>query len=372
MAIGIDFFSDVSISVSPSGVPLGDFGTLAFLTTETGITRSTRAKSYGKISEVVGDWAVTTDVYKAALAFYSQTPTPKTFVVIYSSREVGHIETCTQALADAVDKGFKFVAVAVHKTLRDKLSGDGNKTTDIGTWCEANNTIFINTTNNVVAKATYTSSSPDVASLLKRMSLRFTMSIYSSDDDEYPCCSVFGRAATVNFEGVGTTITLNLKQMPTISQETLKTSELKNLRDRNCSAVISIGLHAAGLTNSRMANGSWLDTTHGLLWLENRIEVDMFNLLYRSNTKIPYSQVGINMAKSVLQKSLEAGVRNGFIAPGTISDGTYLPTGFSIGAITLADTNASDKSNRLYRGLSFKVNGAGALHEVSITGEFSE
>jgi hypothetical protein len=121
-----------------------------------------------------------------------------------------------------------------------------------------------------------------------------------------------------------------------------------------------------------MANGSWLDTTHGLLWLENRCEVDLFNLLYINNTKIPYTQAGINTVISTLDRSLQAAVRNGLAGPGYLPDGTFLPEGYVINAVSLGDTPTSDKSNRIYQGISFQMVGAGALHEVVVSGEYSE
>ena len=121
-----------------------------------------------------------------------------------------------------------------------------------------------------------------------------------------------------------------------------------------------------------MSSGSWLDTTHGLLWLENRCEVDMFNLLYVNNTKLPFTQVGINTSVAKLESSLEAAVRNGLAAPGYLPDGTFLPKGYIVNAVSLEDTPSSDKSNRVYSGLSFKMVGAGALHAIEISGEYSE
>jgi hypothetical protein len=121
-----------------------------------------------------------------------------------------------------------------------------------------------------------------------------------------------------------------------------------------------------------MASGSWLDTTHGLMWLEARCEADMFNLLYTTNTKIPFTQTGINICVSTLEQSLEAAVRNGLAAPGFLPDGTFLPKGYRVTAVALADTPAGDVSNRIYKGLSFVMAGAGALHEVEVAGSFSE
>jgi len=198
------------------------------------------------------------------------------------------------------------------------------------------------------------------------------MTTIAKNYKQYPSASVFGRAASVNFEGILTTITLNLKQMPTITAEDFTSGELAVLKSKNINAVVKIGKQATGFTDSRMANGSWLDSVHGLLWLENRIEVDMFNTLYTTATKVPYNQTGINILVNSLERSLAQAVRNGLVSEGFLPDGTYLSDGFVVEHTGLGDVSKADKADRQYRGLKFQCVGAGAIHGVSIDGTFSE
>lgn len=482
MAIDIQQFTSANISVSPTGVSGGNFGILGFLTNELGvIDPAERTRAYTNIAGVGGDWAIDSQVYKAATAFYSQTPSPRDFKVLMCFETAqaavltggGHDEfatlvsitngtlditidgtaialtsldfsgvssaddvasvidtaltggTCThngmqyqvksattgvtstisfatsgdtvdladklglaqyqgrlgqglapetpvQALANVVALGVEFIGLVTHKKYRDVVPAatDGSSTPEIADWAEANKKIFCNTTNVLVALDSQTKT--DIATILKDKTLRYSLTTFSKNSNEYPSASVFGRAASVNFEGIATTITLNLKLMPTITVEDLTPNEFAALRGKNASAVVRIGKTVNAYTDSRMAGGSWLDTTHGLLWLENRISTDMFNLLYQSTTKIPYTQAGLNLARAVLERSLEAAVRNGLAAPGYLPDLSYLDLGWSTSAVALADVPAGDKSNRIYRGLSFKMIGAGALHEVHVTGEFAE
>ena len=480
MAIEITEFADVSISVSPTGVGAGNFGILGFLTLASDaatnpITTAERGRAYKSLASVAGDWPADSEVYKAATAFYGQTPTPTDFTVLMSydiaqaatlvggthdllaeinlitsgdmtvtvngvedvitgidlsgaadldavatamttelsqgtvtygpygfiltSPTTGAASTMTVADGDVADalgfsfaaavsngvdaetpveslaaanvRGISYVAVVTHKSLRDVLSGDtGTTTLEIAQQCEASKKLFMNTSNSLsVLNSAVTT---DVASVLKNATLRYSLTTFSKIVSQYPSASVFGRAASVNFASVGSTITLNLKQMPGVSAENLTPSEFGVLRSKYASAVVQIGSSANAYTDSRMASGSWLDTTHGLMWLENRCETDMFNLLYSTNTKIPYTQTGIETVKATLERSLSAAVRNGLAGPGFLPDGTYLPNGYVVTAVSLEDTAASDKSNRLYQGLSFKMVGAGAMHEVVVSGEFNE
>ena len=490
MAIEISEFAKVSISVSPTGVATGNFGILGFLTTEVGAITSIseRARSYTSLASVASDWAASSEVYKAAVAFYSQTPSPKDFTVVVNFKEaqsasllgggsetpaelivsvdgtagdlvvttnIGQVtlaalnlsasaasytaiasaiqtllqadpngttmtcvhngvqfvittgvtgvastittaevsaaalslgltqstaktsagvdagETAVQALADMDSKGIEIVGLVTHKAFRDSAYVDdsGNSALDIARWCEAAQVIFCNTTNDLTTLAV---GNTNVAKVLQLNTLRYSLTTFSRDVNAYPSAGVFGRAASVNFKAVSSTITLNLKQISGVTAEDLSPSEFAALRSYNASAIVKIGSGVTAYTDSRMASGSWLDTTHGLLWLQNKIEVDMFNLLYVSNTKIPYTQAGINTTIAVLERSLASAVRNGFCAPGFLPDGTYLPEGYVVESVALADISTADKGNRIYAGLSFKMVGAGALHEVEVSGEFSE
>jgi len=280
-------------------------------------------------------------------------------------------ESPVDSLAVCIAEGHEFIGLVTHKSMRDQTGeATGNNTTDIGDWCEAAKKIFMNTTNDL--SSLNVAITTDVGSVLKAKTLRYSLTTFSRNPNEYPSASVFGRAASVNFEGISTTITLNLKQMPTITVEDLTPNEFSILRSKYISAIVKIGKTVNAYTDSRMASGSWLDTTHGLMWLENRIETDMFNLLYQSNTKIPYTQAGINLAIAKLENSLEAAVRNGLSGPGYLPDGTYLPNGYIVTSVPLGDIPTGDRSNRIYNGLGFKMIGAGALHEINISGEFSE
>jgi hypothetical protein len=490
MAIEITEFANVDISVSPSGVSAGNFGILGFLTDEEGVVNATeRGRAYTSLASVGADWATSSEVYKAASAFYSQTPTPKDFTVLVNlrtaqdayltgggtetaadlisdisgdsgdlvittntetitvsdldlslvsiadyadiaveianelnaaatsnsmtcvhngyqfvigtgvtgrtstisfaedseaARKLGLTqstakvsegsdggETAVQALAEVANKGIDYTALVTNKSYRDAAFEDdsGDSCKDIAINCEASKKIFCNTTNDLT---TLSVGNTNIASKLQALTLRFSLTTFSRDVALYPSAAVFGRAASVNFSAVNSTITLNLKQIAGVSAEDVTPAEFAALRSYNASAVVRIGGSANAYTNSRMASGSWLDTTHGILWLENRCETDLFNLLYVNNTKIPFTQEGINTTELTLEKSLKAAVRNGLAAPGFLPDGTFLPEGYRVNHVELVDVPVDDKGNRVLRNLSFDMVGAGALHECEVSGSFSE
>lgn len=476
MSIEIRDFTRFDIAVSPAGASSGDFGILGFLTTEDVLSPAIRSKAYTSLTEIGADFATSTEVYKAATAFYGQTPQPRDFVVLtqYTAAQPAQLvlpaldldavlaissgeltitvdgvekaltgldfssgstladvasvldtaltgakaavvtgsvvissdttgtgstmtfgtgadsealgaqqhqavllatglaaETPVAALAANVALGAEFVGLDIHKDLRDNVgSTDGERTLDIASWANASKKIFGNTSNNLgVLNPLITT---DTFSVTKNAALGYTLNTFSKNANLYPSSAVFGRAASVNFSGTNTTITVNLKQMAGVVAEDLSSAEFTALKDKNGSAVVQIGKDIVAYTNGKMANGSWLDSVHGRLWLENRCEVDMFNFIYTDPDKVPFTQEGLNQAEATLERSLLAAKRNGLIGSGYLSDGTYLPLGYRITAVPIADVPTSDKGNRLYAGLSFDVVGAGALHEVIGSGNFVE
>lgn len=488
MGIDVSEFVKVDIAISPTGLSSGNFGILGFLTNEEGvITPAERARAYTSLASVGDDWATTTEVYKAATAFYGQTPTPTDFtahmcfetgqvaslisanavtveeliagvtgagvfditidavnvsivdldftalatndeagvaleletaivaggatgatvvwngysyvvngvilgsasgIISYATGDAAELlgltvatakisqgidaETPLAALNELESLGIETVGLVTHKKYRDVVyaGGDGTSTRDIAEWAEASNRIFCNTSNDLGCLSSVITT--DIASVMQSLTLKNTLTTFSKDANAYPSASVFGRAASVNFSGIGTTITLNLKQMPGIVAEDLTPNELAVLRSKYCSVIVVIAGQINAYTDSRMASGTWLDTIHGVMWLQNRIETDIFNLLYTTNTKIPYTEVGIEALVTVLTGSLQQAVNNGLAAPGYLADGTYLSAGFAITRVPLEEVPPADTGNRIYKGLGFTIKGAGALHEVEVNGQFTE
>ncbi len=53
-----------------------------------------------------------------------------------------------------------------------------------------------------------------------------------------------------------------------------------------------------------MANGDFFDERHGLDWLQNYVQTNLYNLLYTSTTKVPQTETGITRLLSNVEKSL--------------------------------------------------------------------
>lgn len=234
-------------------------------------------------------------------------------------------------------------------------------------WCEARVKVFGNTSNDLDVLDSVTTN--DIASVLQTANYRRTMTTFSSYTNQYPSASILGRAFTVNFSQVNSTITLKFKQMPGITVEQLTQSQKAVLDSKSANALIVVGASDM-FAESFMANGVFFDEVHGVDWLTNAVETNVFGYLLTRTTKVPYTNKGIAALEQQVTKALDEAVRNGLIAPGETIDGEFLGTGYKITTIPAEDINQSDKEARHYPGLSFIVLGAGAIHSVQINGVF--
>ncbi len=277
-------------------------------------------------------------------------------------------ETITDSLNAIQNKDPEWYGLVFTKEVRDGIQINGEDAVQAAAdWCEARVKVFGNTTNDLDVLDSVTTN--DIASVLSDKNLRRTMTTYSSYPDQYPSASILGRAFTVNFNQPNSTITLKFKQMPTITVEKLTQSEKATLSAKNGNALIEIG-SSDMFAESFMASGVFFDEVHGVDWLQNAIETNVFGYLLTRTTKVPYTNKGVAAIEQQVINALDEAVRNGLIAAGETIDGRFLANGYETNVIPVEDINQSDKEARHYPGLSFTVLGAGAIHSVQINGTF--
>lgn len=277
-------------------------------------------------------------------------------------------ETITASLNAIQNIDSDWYGLLFTKEVRDGVQINGEDAVEAAAdWCEARVKVFGNTSNDLDVLDSVTTT--DIASVLAAKNLRRTMTTYSSFPDQYPSASILGRAFTVNFSQVNSTITLKFKQMPGITVEQLTQSQKSVLDSKFANALIEVGASDM-FAESFMASGVFFDEVHGVDWLQNAIETNVFGYLLTRTTKVPYTNKGVAALEQQVISALDEAVRNGLIAPGETVDGRFLPTGYETVVIPVEDINQSDKEARHYPGLSFTVLGAGAIHSVQINGIF--
>lgn len=276
-------------------------------------------------------------------------------------------ETVGDSLSALEEVDSSWYGFAFTKEVRDNVVINAeNSTEQAADWAEARTKVFFTTTNN---ELTYNSNSTtDISYILSQKSLSRTFIIFSSSPSEYPEASAAGRAFSVDFTAGNPSITLKFKQLPGVTVENLSLNQKNALDGKNCNALISVAGNIM-LAEGKMVGGRFFDEVHGLDWLQNAIQTNVFGALYTAR-KIPYTDVGVQILAQKVRDALAEGVTAGLLAPGTDSNGNVLPEGFSIATIPVAQINQSDKEARLYNGISFIALGAGAIHGVTVNGVF--
>lgn len=277
-------------------------------------------------------------------------------------------ETITASLNAIQNVSTDWYGFIFTKEVRDGVQINGeDAVVAAATWAEARTKVFGNTTNNPDASDSVTTN--DIGTVLKLAGYRRTITTFSSYPDQYPSASILGRAFTVNFNQPNSTITLKFKQLPGITVENITQGEKAVLDSKNINCLISVGASVM-FAESKMASGVFFDEVHGLDWLENAIQTNVFGYLLTRTTKVPYTDKGVASLEQQTIKALDEAVRNGLAAPGTTIDGEFLPKGYITIVTPVSEVNQSDKEARFYGGLSFVILGAGAIHGVQINGTF--
>lgn len=137
------------------------------------------------------------------------------------------------------------------------------------------------------------------------------------------------------------------------------------------------------IENGIMASGMYFDTRIGLDWYSNKIQVDLFNwrLSLRLNS-VGMTDAQVKAALQVVDKSNEAAVYNGLIAPEvwngeTTGDGQYktgdtLPKGYYSYAPSVSTLTPQQKQSRIAPTISIIACGAGQIQGFNVALNFQQ
>ncbi|MGU5886049.1 DUF3383 family protein [Klebsiella pneumoniae] len=371
MAQGLPVSNVVNVDVimSPVAATGRNFGALLILGTSTVIPVTERTRQYSAIEDIGDDFGIDSPEYEAATIFFSQSPKP---TLVYIGRwaktlaegEAGAVETLLQAVnaclqytnwyglaiadsADLVEADVISVAAAIEASSLSRILAV--TTADV-------NVLVAGNTDNIGYK-------------LKAAGYARTFWQYSSSS-KYAAISAFGRAFTVNFTGSNTTITLKFKTEPGITYETLTTAQAAAIDAINGNVYVYYANDTAIIQQGVMANGDFFDERHGLDWLQNYVQTNLYNLLYTSTTKIPQTDAGVTRLMTNVEASLDQAVNNGLIAPGVwnggpigqIESGDTLTKGYYVYADAVANQAQSDREARKSPVIQAAIKMAGAIH----------
>jgi len=117
----------------------------------------------------------------------------------------------------------------------------------------------------------------------------------------------------------------------------------------------------------KMRGGEWIDVVRGRDWLENDMQLRIFNLLLM-HSKIPYTDSGISLVHNQMIASLKSAQTRGIVAEDEYDEYGVLIPGFTTRVPRAANISPGQKASRLLNGCTFEARLAGAIHLVRIDG----
>lgn len=375
MAQGLPVSNVVNVDVimSPTAATGRNFGSLLILGTSTVIPVSERIRLYTGSEEIGADFGEDSPEYAAALVYFSQSPQPTQVYVgrwakTLATAESGSVETLAQAIT-AVLQFTNWYGLGIADD--EELTAAEITATAAAIQASSLSRVFAVTSDDsgIIDSASTT----DIASTLKAAGYGRTFVQYSTKS-KYAALSAFGRAFTVNFTGNNTTITLKFKTEAGVTYETLTSAQAAAVDAKNANVYVYYANDTAILQQGVMSNGDFFDERHGLDWLQNYVQTNLFNALYTSTTKIPQTEAGITRLLTVVEQSLDQAVSNGLVAPGVwnggdigqITAGDTLTKGYYVYAQPLSSQSQADREARKAPLIQAAIKLAGAVHYADV------
>ncbi|MFK3770793.1 DUF3383 family protein [Pseudomonas putida] len=346
-----------------AGMVFADFDSSSDVTFVAGTYRD-----YGGAAAVAANFNIASDVYLAALAWFSAVPKPKTLRV-YLRQE---LDTPVESLNDAINKRIWFYWFEFETTIR---ANDADVLALIAAG-DAADKFYAGTTNQADVRTP--SLATDIVSKAKLQGSRraFLLSHATAPYAGFELAAVFSR---VNFNAANSTITGEFKKLPGIVAEDLTLTAYSAMKEKGAvfyTVVETGGQEDAGrVINSKSTSsfGEFIDDVFNLDGFVNSLRVNLYNALANIPTKLKQTPEG---QQELLDAAAQIGQRfidNGYLgARSYTSDETgeeVLSDGYEIlsKADDILDLTDAERAERLAAPIIMRLFRAGAIHAVDVT-----
>lgn len=237
-----------------------------------------------------------------------------------------------------------------------------------------NKHVYVHTTQDVAALTAATSDTTSLAHQLHALARDRAFLQYSSSTP-YAAISGFTRLLTVDYSGSQTAITLMFKQEPGVVAENLNATQAQALKDKGCNVFAAYDNNTSILQFGMMSSGVYADQIGFADWFATTVQTDLYNAVYTSTGRIPQTDKGMHLLKTIAEGTCSQAVRNGYVAPGTwltdgfgtLNYGDYMPSGFYVYMGLVADQSVPDRAARKATPMQIALKLAGAVHEIDVS-----
>lgn len=346
-----------------AGMVFADFDSSTDNTFATGTYRD-----YGGATAVAEDFDIASDPYKAALAWFSAVPKPKS-LRIYLRQEA---DSPIESLNDAINKRIWFYWFEFETTIRANAAD----VLAMQVAADAADKFWAYTTNDAAVRDPAVTT--DIVSEAKAQGSRrmFLLSHASAPYAGFELGAVFSR---VNFNAANSTITGEFKKLPGIVAEDLPLTAYSAMRQKGAvfyTVVETGGQEDAGrIINSKTTSsyGEYIDDVFNLDGFVNSLRVNLYNALANIPTKLKQTPEGQQVLLDAAAQIGQRFIDNGYLGARTyISDETgeeVLSQGYEIlsNANDILDITDAERADRLAAPIIMRLFRAGAIHAVDVT-----
>lgn len=244
------------------------------------------------------------------------------------------------------------------------LAYDVDDYVEYAAWVEVNEKYFyIKSNESEIAAVADDSDTTSLAARLKGLGFDRSFIIYHSfaSTEEIDAATV-SKISPLN----AGTYTVKFKSLKGVTPDDLKTSQKKNVTDKNANIYEEFGGRNI-LREGTSSSGEFADVIHFVDWLKFRINVEV-SQVFLKNDKIPYTDSGIQSIANAIETPLKAGQNRNGISPTSFDDEGVQNGGYFIETPLAANVSTTDKANRVLNDVNFTAWLAGAIHKVKING----
>lgn len=336
----LDRIINIQIDRQTTAVSQAGFGTMLLLADETEkpAGQTSRVRVYDSES-FLDDFADTTDVYDALLAYFGQDLLPERVIVGY----VEGTESISDALVAISNENDEWYALAL--TSRDEADQAA-----AAAYIQAQDKICgLGSADGDILSAT----TPNIANTLFENSYSRSYAFYSGEaGTKYPECAWFGRV----LPALPGSITWKFKTLVGIVPDALSGTERTNLRAVFANYYNRIG-GVSIAEEGWMGDGSFIDEIRGVDFIKARMQEAIYSRLVNL-PKIPYTNAGADIIANEMEAVLKLSENQGILVPG-------------LSVVTKPDVRNlpfNDKATRNLPNMNFNAILQGAVHRIEIRG----
>lgn len=349
----IDRIINVSIALNTTGISSNGFNTLLIAYPHE--VETARVLTITDADELL-DLGFTSDsvVYLAASQAFSQTPH-------YKQVKVGKMEldgTIADSMAKIVAADDDWYGICYPERTQAKIL-------EMAAWTESHTKLFGTSVSE--ADAVNAEAISDTGYKLQEKNYYRTFIFYhKAADKEFPEAALMSRCFTVYPGGE----TWANKKLSGITYDGLTETEYVAVTKKGYNTFERFADSVSITQNGKVTAGEWIDVIRFRDWLTETIKTEEFTMLI-NREKLPYTDAGIAMVESVLNKVLQLGQTRGGIAPTEYDEDGNKIVGYKISVPLASSISANVKAKRVLQDVSFVARLAGAIHAVEIKGSLT-